>query len=110
MANNFKADHIALTTSNADIIGAVASGTETICLTLRVTNIHASDDATVDVQVVDTGGSPTAYIAKGMSVPVGTSVELAGTSKLVLNVGDKIQGLASAASNLEVFVSYLEIT
>ena len=45
-----------------------------------------------------------------MSVPVGTSVELAGTSKLVLNVGDKIQGLASAASNLEVFVSYLEIT
>ena len=67
MANNFKNGYVALTTSNADIIGAVASGTETICLTLRVTNIHASDDATVDVQVVDTGGSPRLYSKRNVS-------------------------------------------
>ena len=45
-----------------------------------------------------------------VSVPADTTVELAGTSKLVLETGDKIQGLASAASDVEVFVSYLEIT
>ena len=45
-----------------------------------------------------------------MSVPADTSLELAGQSKLVLETGDKIQGLASAASDVEIFVSYLEIT
>jgi len=45
-----------------------------------------------------------------MSVPADTSLELAGTSKLVLETGDKIQALASSASDVEIFVSYLEIT
>ena len=110
MAEAFKANHVALTTSNQDIVPAVAASTETIVITLRATNVDGTNDATVDVQVVDTGGSPTAYIAKEMSVPADTSLELAGTSKLVLETGDKIQGLASAASDVEIFVSYLEIT
>ena len=110
MAEAFKAHHVALTTSNQDIVPAVAASTETIVITLRATNVDGTNDATVDVQVVDTGGSPTAYIAKTMSVPPDTSLELAGTSKIVLNTGDKIQALASAASDVEIFVSYLEIT
>ena len=110
MAEAFKANHVALTTSNQDIVPAVAASTETIVITLRATNVDGVNDATVDVQVVDTGGSPTAYIAKTMSVPADTSLELAGTSKIVLNTGDKIQALASASSDVEIFVSYLEIT
>ena len=51
-----------------------------------------------------------AYIAKTLSVPADTTVELAGTSKIVLEAGDKIQGLASAASDVEVFLSWLHIT
>ena len=88
MAETFKSNHVALTTSNADIVAAIAASTTAI----------------------DTGGSPTAYIAKTMSVPADTSLELAGQSKLVLETGDKIQALASAASDVEIFVSYLEIT
>ena len=110
MANTFKNGYVDLTTSNADIVPAVASSTTTIVLTLRCTNVDGTNDATVDVEVVDNGGSPAAYIAKTLSVPADTTVELAGTSKLVLETGDKIQGLASAASDVEVFVSYLEIT
>ncbi len=102
-------DGVDLTTSNADIVPAVASSTTTIVLTLRCTNVDGTNDATVDVEVVD-GTSGAAYIAKTLSVPADTTVELAGTSKLVLETGDKIQGLASAASDVEVFVSYLEIT
>tara|TARA_B100000287_G_C20271567_1_gene638223 strand:+ start:231 stop:563 length:333 start_codon:yes stop_codon:yes gene_type:complete len=110
MAETFKANHVALTTSNQDIVPAVAASTQTIVLTLRATNVDGTNDATVDVQVVDTGGSPTAYIAKTITVPANSTLELAGTSKLVLETGDKIQALASAASDIEIFVSYLEIT
>ena len=110
MAETFKSNHVALTTSNQDIVAAIAASTTAIVLSIRATNVDGTNDATVDVQVVDTGGSPTAYIAKTMSVPADTSLELAGQSKLVLETGDKIQGLASAASDVEIFVSYLEIT
>jgi len=110
MAETFKANHVALTTSNQDIVPAVAASTQTIVLTLRATNVDGTNDATVDVQVVDTGGSPTAYIAKTITVPANSTLELAGTSKLVLETGDKIQALASANSDIEIFVSYLEIT
>tara|TARA_S200002703_G_scaffold19674_1_gene15959 strand:+ start:177 stop:509 length:333 start_codon:yes stop_codon:yes gene_type:complete len=110
MAETFKSNHVALTTSNQDIVAAIAASTTAIVLSIRATNVDGTNDATVDVQVVDTGGSPTAYIAKEMSVPADTSLELAGTSKLVLETGDKIQALASAASDVEIFVSYLEIT
>ena len=110
MAETFKSNHVALTTSNQDIVAAIAASTTAIVLSIRATNVDGTNDATVDVQVVDTGGSPTAYIAKTISVPADTSLELAGQSKLVLETGDKIQGLASAASDVEIFVSYLEIT
>ena len=110
MAETFKSNHVALTTSNQDIVAAIAASTTAIVLSIRATNVDGTNDATVDVQVVDTGGSPTAYIAKTMSVPADTSLELAGTSKLVLETGDKIQALASSASDVEIFVSYLEIT
>ena len=110
MAETFKANHVALTTSNQDIVPAVAASTQTIALTIRATNVDGTNNATVDVQVVDTGGSPTAYIAKGMTVAAGGSIEIAGNSKIVLEPGDKIQALASASGDVEMFVSYLEIT
>ena len=108
MANIFKNQYTDLGTGNSDVVNAIATGTA-IVLTLRCTNVDGTNDATVDVEIVD-GTSGAAYIAKTLSVPADTTVELAGTSKLVLETGDKIQGLASAASDVEVFVSYLEIT
>ncbi len=109
MANTFKNGYVDLTTSNQDIVPAIASSTTAIVLTLRCTNVDGTNDATVDVEVVD-GTSGASYIAKTITVPADSSLELAGVSKLVLETGDKIQGLASATGDIEVFVSYLEIT
>ena len=98
-------------TSQTTLLSNAASSDDVLKVNMiQVANVDGTNDATVDVQVVDTGGSPTAYIAKTMSVPADTSLELAGQSKLVLETGDKIQALASAASDIEIFVSYLEIT
>ena len=109
MANTFKNNYVNLGTSNSDIVPAIASSTTAIVLSLRATNVDGTNSATIDIEVVD-GSSGDAFIAKTMTVPAGSSLELAGTSKLVLEATDKIQGLASAASDIEVFVSYLEIT
>jgi hypothetical protein len=45
-----------------------------------------------------------------MNVPADSSIELAGMSKIVLETGDILKLQASAASDLEAFISVLEIT
>jgi|TARA_R100000664_G_C2648194_1_gene70043 hypothetical protein len=109
MANVFKNAYHDGTTSLADLIPALDANHEAIVLMLRATNVDGTNDATVDVRVVD-GSSGDAYIAFEMSVPADTSLDVLGTSKLVLMATDKIQVKASAASDIEFFASYLEIT
>ena len=109
MANVFKNAYHDGTTSLADLIPALEANHEAIVLMLRATNVDGVNDATVDVRVVDSDGSSDAYIAKTMSVPADTSLDVLGTSKLVLEATDKIQVLASATSDIEFFASYLEI-
>jgi hypothetical protein len=111
MANVFKNNVVAAGTSLGNLIpasGTVDSNHEIIVLMLRATNIDGTNDATVDVKVTKSSGS--AMIAKTMSVPADTSLDVLGTSKLVLMATDKLEGLASATSDIEFFVSYLEIT
>ena len=62
----------------------IGSNTQVIVLTCRATPTLMEDsDATVDVEITD-GSSKNAFIASTMTVPADSSLELAGTSKLVL--------------------------
>tara|TARA_R100000781_G_scaffold37094_1_gene26266 strand:- start:721 stop:1050 length:330 start_codon:yes stop_codon:yes gene_type:complete len=108
MANVFKNAVADGTTSLADLIPALDANHEAIVLMLRATNVDGTNDATVDVRVVKS--SSDSYIAYTMTVPADTSLDVLGTSKLVLMATDKIQVKASAASDIEFFASYLEIT
>ena len=110
MAEVFKNAYEDGTTSLADLIPALDSGHSAIVLSLRATNVDGTNDATVDVRVVDSDGSNDAYVAYQIAVPADTSLGLAGSSKLVLDAGDKIQAKASVAGDIEFFASYLEIT
>jgi len=110
MANTFKNAYLDVTSSAQDLYTAPGS-TTSIVLTLRVTNVDgtASDDVTVEI--VDSDTTTKAFIASTLAVPADSSVEIAGTSKIVLEAGDKIQVTGAAASgDLEVFASILEIT
>ena len=49
MAETFKSNHVALTTSNQDIVAAIAASTTAIVLSIRATNVDGTNDATVDV-------------------------------------------------------------
>ena len=108
MANTFKNAYYDVTTSLAAAYTCPGS-TTAIVLTLRITNVDGANDATVSATVTD-GSSGESYIAYTMTVPADSSIELAGTSKLVLETGDIVKLQASAASDLEAFISVLQIT
>ena len=108
MANTFKNAYHDVTTSLAAAYTA-GSGVTAIVLTCRITNVDGTNDATVSATVTDST-SGESYIAYTMNVPADSSIELAGMSKIVLETGDILKLQASAASDLEAFISVLEIT
>ena len=109
MANTFKNAYKDLTNS-AQTIYTCPGSTTAIVLTLRITNVDGSSDDTIIADVID-ASSGSAKRAHTMTVPADSSLELAGTSKIVLEAGDKIDLTGGASSgDLEAFVSVLEIT
>jgi len=109
MAETFKNAYLDVTSSAQTVYTAPAS-TTSIVISLRITNVDGTADDTITADVID-GTSGNSRIANTMSVPADTSLELAGTSKIVLETGDKIDLTGGAASgDLEAFVSILEIT
>jgi hypothetical protein len=109
MAEAFKNAYLDITSTNNPIY-TNTSGGEAIVISLRVTNVDGAADDTVTADVID-GTSGNSRLAFEMTVPAGTSIELAGTSKIVLENGDKIELTGGAASgDLEGFASVLEIT
>jgi len=109
LANTFKNGYLDITNSGQTIYTNSSGGTA-IVLTLRITNVDGSAADTITADVID-GSSGNARIASTITVPADSSIELAGTSKIVLENGDKIDLTGGASSgDLEAFISYLEIT
>ena len=111
MAETFKNNNgVAVTSTEADLYVCPAA-TTAVVISVRVTNVDGVSDDTVNVKVTTAADVNMSHLAKEMSVPADTSLELAGTSKIVLEAGEKlrIQG-AAASGDLEAFVSVLEIT
>jgi hypothetical protein len=111
MAETFKNNNgVAVTNTEADLYAAPA-GTTAVVISVRVSNVDGSADDTITADVIDGSNTSNSRIANTMSVPADTSLELAGTSKIVLETGDKIDLTGGAASgDLEAFVSILELT
>jgi len=109
MAEAFKNAYLDITSSAQTIYTAPAS-TESVVITLRITNVNGATDDTITADVID-GTSGNARIAYTISVPADSTIELAGTSKIILEAGDKIDLTGGNASgDLEAFLSVVEIT
>lgn len=83
---------------------------------ITVANVDATSAATVDlfvdglttagaVGITPTGADATVYLAKTISVPTDTTLVLVD-SPIYLMEGDILKGGASAAGDLDLFVSY----
>ena len=79
------------------------------------TNVHATDAANLNLYVggmgsgttgvTVTGGDPTVYLAKVISVPANASLVVSDTP-IYLQEGDTLNGVTSAGSTLDLFISY----
>ena len=100
----------ALGTSTASLLQNSASSNKVFKVnTILVSNVDGSNSATAAISIYD--GSNDRYIAKGITVPAGATVVLIDkNSSLYLEEDRIIRGDASANGDLEVIISYEEIS
>ena len=121
MANTFKVITFAAEPASAGTaytMYTVAGSTTTVVLGLILTNIHTSA-ITVEVELVSDTGSrggannvdnTTSFLAKDVSIPAGSSLELLSGGKVVLETTDEIKIDCSVADKVSGILSIMEIT
>ena len=98
-----------LTTSTADILTCPSDKLLKIN-SIIVANIDGTNNANLSAVWYNADNTTAYHIAKTIQVPAdATLVVLGKDSPIYLEEGDKIQALASAASDLELIVSYEEL-
>ena len=121
MANTFRVITFAAEPNAAGTpytIYTTPSSTTTVVIGLILTNIHTSQ-VTAEVELVSDTGSRggannvsngTSFLAKDVSIPAGTSLELLSGGKVVLEATDEIKIDCSVADKLSGTLSIMEIT
>ena len=116
MANDFKRFCVpSVGTTNTTLYGVPAgagsSARETVVIGITMAN-KSTSGITASIFIDNEDGSNDVFIVKDASIPAGASLEVMSGNKLVLqNDGtnaDNLEGIASAASSLDVTVSVLE--
>lgn len=116
MANTFKVKSNGAMPASAGTpltLYTVPSGTTTVVLGLVLCNIHTSQ-VTVDVQLVsdtsDTETNETVFLVKDAPVPVGSSLELLGGNKVILQATDIIKIDCDVSGKIDATLSIMEQT
>lgn len=108
MANTFKNSFAKSVGTSPATVYTCPAATQTTLIGISVANTSASP-ITTDVYL--TSSAVDYYLIKSGVVPVGGSLVVAGgDQKVVLEVGDILKVVASAASSADCVASYLEIT
>ena len=109
MAETFKNFKLALGTSSATAYTCPAA-TTAIVLLLQVSNIDGTNEADASVSWTDASDSDASTaLVSAVPIPAGSSLGVL-SGKLVLEAGDAIAGLASAASDLVLTGSVVEMS
>ena len=110
MVNAFKRESETAGTTATQMLSytnnTVPASTEIVVIGLLASN-KTTSTKTITVEIVNS--STTTTWIKDAPIPSGSSLSMM-ENKLVLVVGDKLQVTASAASSIDVTLSYLEIT
>jgi len=116
MANTFKVcTRASVNHSAADIIYTVPGSTTTILVGMTICNRHS---AATDIDVIlvsDTAGSnpntnADVYLLKDTEIPAGSTLEVFGGNKIVLQTTDQIKAQAAANDYIDISLSFMEIT
>jgi|TARA_A100001391_G_scaffold177866_2_gene142072 hypothetical protein len=105
MAQDFESTTHQITNSETTLLTA---NSDDAIIGLRLTNVTAAT-VTVDIYIDKAGAGTDRYVAKSLSIPPSTSVELIqGGAKIVLQNTDVLYGLASAASSVDAILSRVD--
>jgi len=100
----------ALTTSSADIVtNSAGSGKVFKVNSILVANVDGAANADVTVGFYNADNTTTYKIAHTITVPADATLDVMSKA-IYLEEGDKITALASASGDLEIIVSYEEIS
>jgi hypothetical protein len=99
------------TTSVTDLYQAPTGNAadRAIVLSCLVANVDGTSAADITITVTDSSNTVLSTLASTIAVPADASLEVIA-NKLVLKQSQKIRAAASAANDLEVTLSALEIT
>jgi len=101
---------VALGTSSADIVtNSAGSGKVFKVNTILVANVDGANTASVTVGFYNADNTTNYKIANTIEVPADAALDVLNKS-IYLEEGDKITALASASGDLEIIVSYEEIS
>lgn len=110
MANTFKRYASRSIGTSLTAVGTytVAASTQVTAIGLSVSNTSASQ---IDIDVTLYDGANDNYLVKTAPIPVGgTLVVIGGDQKVVMETGDSIRVVSSAAASCDAVLSVLEIT
>jgi hypothetical protein len=111
MAETFNNASVKLTTTSATDIYQAPTGNaadRAIVLSCLVANVDGTNNANITITITDGSNAVLSTLASTITVPVDASLEVIA-NKLILKQSQKIRATASAADDLEVTVSALEI-
>ena len=112
MAETFNNASVKLTTTNAtDLYQAPTSAAtdRAIVLSCLVANVDGSAGAQITIALTDGSNTVLSTLASTIAVPADASIEII-PNKVVMKQSQKLRATASAANDLELTVSTLEIT
>lgn len=105
MAQDFESTGTQITNSETTLLTA---NSDDAIIGLRLTNVTSSS-VTVDIYIDKGGVGTDRYVAKDLSIPPASSIELIqGGAKIVLQNGDVLYGLASVATSVDAWLSRVD--
>lgn len=112
MANTFNNAQEKLNSTNITTVYTAPNNTSSdraVVLSILVANVDGANSADITITKADNSDNEQSLLAWTIPVPADTALEILA-NKLVLKAGEKIRATASAADDLHVTVSVLEIT
>lgn len=109
MAEVFKSVNADLGTSADTVIYTCPANTTAIVILCQVANVDGASSADIYVDYYDSSTTTAKALAHTVAVPADASITPIG-GKLVLEASDELRAWASAAGDLEIVVSVLEIS
>jgi len=109
MAETFHSINAALGTTADTAVHTNSTSNKQIIILCQVANIDGSNSADLYMDYYDQSATSAKAIAHTVAVPADSSLNPIG-GKLVLEPNDELRAWAGAANDLEIVISYIEIS